>query len=206
MYWTIQHQSILDIFFEQGEYEPDFSLSPVSEYMRGPYSFVLNHFNALNPTLGKHKGLIFCFDDTPEHRLSSLDDVEDFLSSKMRWDFIRKLGINDDMFESGEYSLLLLDNYPQDMFTLPIDTSYFVELGGYLDSEGNMIPSDSQVEDLIARLGNNWREGNRFYGWMLPSTVAGIASSPSNIMQYHLPYIHKENLVMSISLKKALEQ
>ena len=204
MFWTIQHRSIVDTILDWELYEPDFSLSPVSDWMRGPYSFVLNQFNALNPTLGKQKGLIFCFDDNPDHRLSSVGDVEDFLSSPMRRSYLKKVGINDDMFESGEYNLLLLDNYPEDMFTLPIDTALFMELGGDLDSEGN-VPSDSRKKDQIVELGNNWKDGNKFLGWTLPS-VAGFSSSPSNVLQYHLPYITKKNFGMSIPLSMVVEQ
>lgn len=204
MYWTIQHNSILESVLERGVYEPDFALSPVSEAMKGSYFFILNYFNTLNLNLEKHNGLIFCFDDTPERRLNNIDDVRAFLSSGMRRRFIYKAGINDDMFDCDEYSVFALDKYPEGLYTLPIDTSYFVALSDYLNDEG-MISRDSPAKELVIKLGNSWVNGDRFLGWMLPSTVNGMFSSPSNIMQYHLPYISNKNLVYSVPLCKVVE-
>ena len=196
MFWTIQHRAVLEIIRRDGIYRPDFSLSGKPYGLEGSYSFVLNGFNLLNPQIVRSQGLVFSFDDAPERRLESIGDVREFFSVSMRREFITKSGMNEDLFDSDDYVLIQLDEYDEDIYTLPLDVSYFVWMSDYLDADGRLLSrSFQEADNLLFNLLVCWNQGNHFLGWMLPSTAGYIPGKPSNMMQYHLPWIESTNIV-----------
>lgn len=202
MFWTIQHKVVLDAINSDGIYKPDFSLSQKPYGFVGVYSFILNSFNLLNPQLEKRKGLVFSFDDAQERTLESVADVKKFFSNITRRSFICKSGVNEDVFENDDYFLLQLNNYSDEIYTLPLDISYFVYLSDCLDKSGRLLSYDYyEANEIIMNILTSWNQGNYFWKWMYPSTVSGIASKPSNIMQYHLPWIVASNIMKVFPIK-----
>lgn len=195
MFWTIQNRDVLEIIRRDGTYKPDFSLSGKPDGLQGSYSFILNSFNLLNPHLEKGNGLVYAFDDAPERPLESIEAVKKFFSVLIRRSFVVKAGVNEDLFDRDDYFLLQLDGYDEEIYTLPLDISYFVWLSDYLDADGRLISYRfSDANKILQNLLVRWNQGNHFLGWMLPSTASYAIGEPSNIVQYHLPWIRKSNI------------
>lgn len=196
MFWTLQHNNVLKIVEEKGIYAPDFTKARITSGFDGAYSFVLNAFNMLNPQLPqKALGLVFCFDNSQEIPLRSIEEVRDFLETGNRVNFIQKAGVNAGTLKRGNYSLLCLDGYSKDIYTLPLDIAWFVSISEYLNPDGRMRSSYSPIGCCLKAMLTCWNQNNLFYGWKNPSTVFGQLFPPSNIMQYHLPFICEDNIV-----------
>lgn len=172
-FWTIQEENILTIIEKQRTYYPDIYKSRYLD-SKSLYNLVLNSFNTLNNM--NIKGLIFAFAKNNQGspvQIENIDAFETFIKQN-----ISVVGYFLKALTSK--SIILELNYTQDFNPIYIDFNDFQYL---------MPPCiNDNLKNIIT---NNIKLG-QFNPLILPCQV----------VQAHLPYIKRENIVNTYSMFK----
>lgn len=175
-HWTVQKKIIVNKIKKEGVYYPEFSKS---DYIKAfgdntpLYSFVLDSFNRINST--SYSGLIFSFSN------SSLENSWDFDVFDEFKEFIKcKSSIIGPLWTDliNKDCVILELNYDEKINSIPIDINDFQ----YLMSPFIRIPEYNALDTEL--LIDSIRNGEY-----------NISKMPSGIIQKHLPYISKENII-----------
>lgn len=211
--WTVQNKSIVEMIRKNGEYFPSFDESRKSSTFiseNAPlailYDDLLKKFNALNNS--DYKGLVFAFDGVYDgyfynkssgQRAETFDDFKEHLTVgkdaiKGLW---KHLGREDNR--------ILLLKYDKVFKPLPIDINHFQELMPLPITEEEKISDikESLLNSLgidIGILGKQPEDEEDIYKVLLSKYFSrGMMNKEpcinSGIIQIHLPYIKKENVV-----------
>ena len=170
--WTIQNGAVVETLLRDGFYQPDFSKSSylaAIPKLEPLYDMLLSSFNRVNGC--DLPGLVFAMTDA-EREIPDGNAFLDFLHlrSPAIGSMTKRL-INDNSFA------LELD-YAMNFNPLLIDINDFQ----FLMPPVTMVPP--YTEETFERILDNLQNG-RFE----PSVF------PSGVIQFHLPYIRKENVV-----------
>ena len=189
-YWTFQKREIVEEIEHQGIYCADFSYNKEKEFLENSYKLALLGFKACNPRFNFLNGLIFTFGSCIESPFENIDEVKTFFKEEPdALCFIKKR--NED-FNPEDYELLQLTGY-QDIITMPVDIPFFTAME---DLDFDFL-EDGRV-NLVGIKNSYGKDTQTIYN-MLNSWLQGIYpgkfSTLYNIIQYHLPYIGKENII-----------
>lgn len=200
MFWTIQHKSVIDEIERDGIYRPDFSFS--NPNYPGTYSLLLRVADYLNPSYQPLKGLIFTFDDSLAHPLTTLSDVKTFFQgNSTRQHFIDK-NLDCRLFCSTEHYILALDELAG-FNSMPLDIALFTALSDCVDNNGKF-PQFAR-NDMEASVNQKWNKavdlwlnGDFFSEWLLPRSP----TMKMNILERHLPFITIDQVVLKKRIDK----
>lgn len=175
-FWTIQTKDVLEIIQKEGIYRPDFSKSRylgMNRELNDLYYFILQSFNSQNQK--DLKGLIFAFarsDNKSIYPIGSIDEFKSFMESKkaVLGSFWKNLDQNN--------SIIMELNYEERFNPIFMDINDFQ----FLMPPIMLLPP--YTKNSILRI-----QQDIVYG------QTSVSEFPSNVMQAHLPYIEKENIV-----------
>ena len=192
-YWSFQKQEVLDVINKEGVFFPDFSYKQNPSYLNNSYNLALGLFKRYNPSFADSNGVVFSFDRDIDNPFQTAGEIKEFFRNGTMAQFIRKA---DDQTPVSNYKLLQLANY-HDINTVPVDIALFVGFSS-LDisiKDGALQFNQFQAESIFGKSGeyifdmlSNWFSGN-YSGPMYQGPIA------KNILQHHLPFIKKENIV-----------
>lgn len=181
-YWTVQSKDVLDKILTDGMYQPDFSQSAYprkfnhSELEKGlfeVYAHVLKAFNHINGV--ELPGVVFAFLQSDGEHIYSIDTVAEFVTFIMSKEYaLGGYWANIDK----ENSVLMELEYENNFNPILVDFNDFQ----YIMPPLMQMPP--YTEDSFLRIAEDIE-----YGRITPSEF------PSNIIQAHLPWIKKENLL-----------
>lgn len=181
-YWTVQSKDVLDKVLADGVYQPDFSQSTYprkfnqSEMEKGlyeVYAHVLKAFNYVNDI--NIPGVVFAFLQSDGEHIASIDTVAEFITFIMNKESaIRGYWTNIDK----ENSVLMELEYDNNFNPIMVDFNDFQ----YIMPPVMQMPP--YTEHSFLRIVDDIK-----YGRITPSEF------PSNIIQAHLPWIKRENLL-----------
>ena len=175
-FWTIQTRNVLDTIQKKGLYQPDFSISRYLELNRELdelYAMILDSFNRINNT--NLPGVVFAFSqriDSTIYPIESIEEFKAFINDKKAalLSFWRHL--------DKENSVIMELDYENDFNPIYIDLNDFQ----FLMPPLMLLPPYTQ--DSVRRILRDL-----YLGQITPSEL------PSYVIQSHLPYIEKKNLV-----------
>ena len=206
VYWTIQHKKVIDILNGQGEYFPNFAMSPQTH--RDVYDRLLYTFNEINGT--SYNGLVFCIakDCRTKGSLSFEDEVEFFNYMMARSGVLQALN-------NGFYTLL--DN---DHLLCRIETGKFDNLYLCLVDFWNFIMM--MPDEAAARVSRDNYEMCRLFNpifeniayadfvelsWKMMRERAILRPlMSSTILQATIPYLEKDMLKGTYSLSELADE
>lgn len=175
-FWTVQSTKVVDEIFRLGLYLPDFAKSSylkLNPNLTGLYRLVLDSFNYNNSC--DYNGLIFSFMKYSGLDISEIENYAEFKNLIIsKEDVIQSLW---NHYMHGKYAILELE-YREDFSLLPIDINDFQFL------MPPVIIIEPYVEGDVQLFAENISKGV-----MIPSPLY------SGIVQVHLPYIKRENVV-----------
>lgn len=177
-FWTVQPKEVLDIIMKEDIYIADFKkstyLQELPELM-DLYSLFLESFNAHNDT--NLPGLVFAFAQSNDSNLFEIPDIESFQQLMIEkepavggfWNAITKKGacILELEYNVEEFNPIFID-FNDFQFLMPPIT----------------VPLPPYTEPDIARLVEHVHNG-----------TVETSIFPSYVMQAHLPFIRKENII-----------
>lgn len=177
-YWTIQTKSVMKMIEEDGIYQPDFNRSRYlnnNAKLKDLYYIILNSFNRINKT--NLPGVVFSFAKRENDRIYSIKTIEEFE------DFIKtKREVINSFWEEidKENSVIIELDYADDFNPIFIDINDFQ----FLMPPFCVLPPYS-IESFD-RILTDIQHGNITF-----------SEFPSYVIQAHLPYIGKQNVVMT---------
>lgn len=175
-FWTVQSRRVIDIIQKEGTYQPDFKQSRYlneRKDLNDLYSVILQSFNNIN---GKDlPGIIYAFLKSDGARIYSIEtfaEFESFIKSKKNvikyfWESLRK----DD-------SVIIELDYEKTFNPIFIDINDFQFL---MPPIMILYP---YTEESKSRILNDIEKGQ-----------ITASEFQSNVIQAHLPYIEKQNIV-----------
>lgn len=175
-FWTIQTKDVIESIQENEIYQPDFNSSRylhINKKLSDLYSVILKSFNQINKK--ELPGIIFAFAKSDNNRIYSIntiDEFEEFIKSKQAviggfWEQLDK-----------EKSMVIELNYENNFNPLFIDINDFQ----FLMPPIMLVPPYTQ--ESINRILRDIMQGQ-----------ITVSEFPSNVIQAHLPYIEKRNVV-----------
>jgi len=175
-FWTIQTKEVLEIIQRDGIYQPDFRKSRYlneNEALSDLYYFILQSFNY--PNQKNLQGLIFSFarsDDRAIYPIGTIEEFYSFIQSKKAaiGSFLKNINKNN--------SVIMELNYTESFNPIFIDMNDFQ----FLMPPIMLLPP--YTKESLLRIQQNIINGQ-----------ITVSEFPSNVIQAHLPYIKKENIV-----------
>ncbi len=175
-FWTIQTREVLEMIQKDGVYQPDFSKSRYlneNEALNDLYYFILQAFNSQNQK--NLRGLIFAFarsDDRSIYPIGTIEEFYSFMQSKkaVLGGFLKNIDKNN--------SVIMELNYTESFNPIFIDINDFQ----FLMPPIMLLPP--YTKESLLRIQRNIIQGQ-----------ITVSEFPSNVIQAHLPYIKKENIV-----------
>lgn len=175
--WTIQTKDVVEIIQKKGVYQPDFSCSRylhTNQDLSVLYSIILQSFNQINKE--DLPGIIFAFAKSDNKRIYSIltiEEFEEFIKSKQAvisgfWKHLDK-----------ENSVIMELNYYEEDFN-PI----FIDINDFQFLMPPVMLLYPYTQESI----------NRILGDIIRGQIT-VSEFPSNVIQAHLPYITKRNLI-----------
>lgn len=175
-FWTIQNKRVIEIINKEGIYKPDFSYSGYLEEieeLRDLYSLILKAFNDINDS--DLSGVVFSFAKCEDNWIKPIETIvefKEFIKSKHAviasyWNHIDKAN-----------SVLIELEFEEDFNPIFIDINDFQFL---MPPIMLMYP---YTEESI----------NRIIRSIMTGRIT-VSEFPSNVIQAHLPYIEKKNVV-----------
>lgn len=180
-FWTVQKRAVLDKVLKTGYYQPNFEKSGYAqeiEHLDGLYGFVLQAFNKNNRS--DLPGLIFAFAATDNEQIYEFLDIEAFHAYMCD----HKAAIQSLWKKLAREDVVILELEYEDNFNpLFIDINDFQ----FLMPPVMLMPPYTQEDPqrLINLLDN---------GQVAPSLAC------SGIMQAHLPFITRKNLLAAYEM------
>lgn len=179
-FWTIQSKEVMDIIESENAYYPDFSKSRYvlnKKPMNSLYSFVLNSFNSVNHE--SYKGVVFSFVKLNNNGIVAFKSSNEFSSYiKQKKNIVGQtwscFSRNSKILEIDlidDFNPLYID-FNDYQIIMPIDPITEILYGN---------PGGEYKDILMSNLQNGIFQ-------MTPNYACGL-------IQAHLPYIKKENIV-----------
>ena len=175
-FWTIQTKDVLEIIQKKGIYQPDFSKSrylDMNRELNDLYYFILQSFNSQNQK--DLKGLIFAFarsDNKAIYPIGSIEEFKSFMESK-------KAVIGSFWKNLDQNNSIIMELNSEERFN-PI----FIDINDFQFLMPPIMLLPPYTKNSILRI-----QQDIVYG------QTSVSEFPSNVMQAHLPYIEKENIV-----------
>ena len=175
-FWTIQTKDVIESIQEKGMYQPDFKSSrylQINKKLGDLYSVILDSFNHINKS--NLPGIIYAFAKSDNNRIYSIDNIEEFE------DFIKsKRAVIGGFWKQldKENSVIIELNYENNFNPIFIDVNDFQLL---MPPIMLLYPYTNESIDRILR--------------DITQGQITISEFPSNVIQAHLPYIEKRNIV-----------
>lgn len=177
-YWTIQKKSVLNKIEKEGVYYPEFSKSDYikeNKNLAEIFNLVLGSFNSINHS--NQSGLIFAFlysDNKDIFHFNSIDSFKILIQSKKDvvvyfWNKFK----NDD-------SVILELEYQESFNPIFIDVNDFQFLMPPVDLHPLLPYTNLDIDKLYESINKGVFISSKY---------------PSYLIQAHLPYIKKENIV-----------
>jgi hypothetical protein len=176
-FWTIQTKDVVEHILENGVYQPNFDRSrylQANESLAVLYSVILQSFNEINHT--DLPGVVFSFAKNDNNTIYSIDSIEEFEEFiKNKRNVLGSYWLHLDK----ENSVILELDYEDYSFN-PI----FIDLNDFQFLMPPFMVLPPYTEDSAARIVDNILQGR-----------ISISEFPSYVIQAHLPYIEKSNVV-----------
>ena len=175
-FWTIQTKSVMKTIQEEGIYQPDFIRSRYLDEnsdLKNLYYIILESFNQINKT--DLPGIVYSFAKSENNRICSIKTIEEFE------DFIKdKKAVIDSFWQhiDKENSVIIELDYENDFNPIFIDINDFQFLMPPL------VPLQPYSIESIGRILTDIQLGQ-----------ITVSEFPSDVIQAHLPYIGKQNVV-----------
>lgn len=175
-FWTIQTKDVVESIQEQGVYQPDFNNSrylQINEKLNDLYFVILQSFNQINKI--NLPGVVYAFAKSDNYRIYPINTFEEFKQ------FIK----SKQAVIGGFWNQLDKEN------------SVIFEL----DYEGNFNPIFIDINDfqflmppIMILPPYTQQSVNRILGDITQGRIT-VSEFPSNVIQAHLPYIEKRNVM-----------
>lgn len=175
-FWTIQTKDVMECIQEKGVYQPDFNSSRylhANKNLGILYSLILQSFNQINKQ--DLSGVVYAFAKSDNHRIYSINTMEEFK------EFIKsKQAVIGTFWKQldKENSVILELNYENDFNPIFIDINDFQ----FLMPPVMLLPP--YTKESINRIVADITQGR-----------ITLSEFPSNVIQAHLPYIEKRNVI-----------
>lgn len=175
-FWTIQTKDVIESIQEKGVYQPDFNSSRylhTNQNLSILYSVILQSFNQINKK--DLPGVIYAFAKSDNHRIYSINTIEEFE------EFIKsKQAVIGGFWKQldKENSVILELSYEDNFNPIFIDINDFQ----FLMPPVMLLPPYTQ--ESINRILRDITQGQ-----------ITLSEFPSNVIQAHLPYIEKRNII-----------
>lgn len=175
-FWTIQTKDVIESIQEKGVYQPDFNSSRylhTNQNLSTLYSVILQSFNQINKK--DLPGVIYAFAKSDNHRIYSINTIEEFE------EFIKsKQSVIGGFWKQldKENSVILELSYEDNFNPIFIDINDFQ----FLMPPVMLLPPYTQ--ESINRILRDITQGQ-----------ITLSEFPSNVIQAHLPYIEKRNII-----------
>lgn len=175
-FWTVQNKKVPKIIDKKGEYYPDFKKSDYLKKMpemEELYDFLLTSYNEANGM--DLSGVVYAFTYVDDMTIQSFDDYDEFKGFvESRADAVSSIW--DDIVRKDAVVMEL--EYELDFNPIAFDINDWQALMPPQVCEPPYLPDVfDEIEENIA------------------SGVSFVSRKPSYLMQAHLPYIKKENLL-----------
>lgn len=175
-FWTIQTKDVIESIQKNGVYQPDFNSSRylrTNNKLSDLYSVILQSFNQINKK--ELPGIIYAFaksDDSRIYPINTIEDFEAFIKDKQSviGEFWSELDINNSVVIELDYK----DNFN------PI----FIDINDFQFLMPPIMLLPPYTPNSINRILRNITQGQ-----------ITASEFPSNVIQAHLPYIEKRNIV-----------
>ena len=175
-FWTIQTKNVIDIIQEEGIYQPNFDYSRylnTNKNLKNLYSIILQSFNQINKT--DLSGIVFAFAKSDGNKIHSIKTIEEFEK------FIK----NKQEVINGFWNELDQDNFV--IIELDYDTGFnpiFIDINDFQFLMPPIRLIYPYTQESINKILTDIKMGQ-----------ITTSEFPSNVIQVHLPYIKKENVV-----------
>lgn len=188
-FWTIQTKSVIEIIQKEGAYQPNFGSSrylKTNKKLNDLYSVILQSFNQINKK--NLPGIVYAFAKSNNNTINSIETFDEFKkfinkNKQVIFGFWKALDKNNSIIIELDYE----DNFNpifidiNDFQSLMPENKKSQDLTQFMKQLGipNLFTEDSK--EIIL---NNIKKGQ-----------FGISKLPSNVIQAHLPYIEKKNVI-----------
>ena len=175
-FWTVQTKDVIEIIQEKGVYQPDFNNSRylhINKNLSDLYSIILHSFNQINKK--DLPGVIFAFAKNDNNRICSIKTIEEFK------EFIKsKHAVIEGFWKQLEKdnSMIIELNYEDNFNPIFIDMNDFQ----FLMPPIMLLPP--YTAESINRILEDITQGQ-----------ICVSEFPSYVIQAHLPYIEKRNVI-----------
>lgn len=175
-FWTVQTRNVIKIIQEEGLYQPNFDSSRyinMNNKLNDLYYMILQSFNRINEK--DLPGIVYAFaksDDKGIHFIETAEEFERFIKNK-------KAVID------GFWKQLDKDNYV--IIELDYENNFnpiFIDINDFQFLMPPIILLPPYTEESIGRILRGINQGQ-----------ITISEFPSNVIQAHLPYIEKKNVI-----------
>ena len=175
-FWTIQTKNVIEIIQEEGIYQPDFDSSRylnTNNELNDLYSVILQSFNRINEK--DLPGIVYAFAKSDNNRIYSIETIEEFEK------FINnKQAVIDGFWKwlDKNNSVIIELDYENDFNPIFIDINDFQ----FLMPPFMLLPP--YTKESRSRILRDIKQGQ-----------ITVSEFQSNVIQAHLPYIEKKNVV-----------
>lgn len=175
-FWTIQNKSVIETIQKKGIYQPDFNSSrylEINQKLNDLYSVILQSFNRINKK--NLPGIVYAFAKSDNNRIYSIETIEEFEK------FIKiKQAVIDGFWKQ-------LDKDNSEIIELEYEDSFnpiFIDINDFQFLMPPIMLLPPYTEESINRILNDIKKGQ-----------ITASEFQSNVIQAHLPYIEKKNVV-----------
>lgn len=175
-FWTIQNKGVIEIIQKEEIYQPDFGRSRylrLNKNLNDLYRVILQSFNRINEK--ELPGIVYAFAKSDSNRIYSIETIEEFE------EFIKnKQAVIDGFWKQldKDNSVIIELDYEKNFNPIFIDINDFQ----FLMPPIMLLPP--YTEESISRILNDINQGQ-----------ITVSEFQSNVIQAHLPYIEKRNVV-----------
>lgn len=175
-FWTVQTKSVIEVIQKQGIYQPDFNSSRylnINKNLNDLYSVILQSFNQINNK--DLLGVIYAFAKSDSERISFIETIEEFEV------FIKnkKAVIGGFWTELDKDNSVIIELEYEENFN-PI----FIDINDFQFLMPPLMLLPPYTEESISRILKDIKTGQ-----------ITVSEFQSNVIQAHLPYIEKKNVV-----------
>ena len=175
-FWTVQKRNVMEIIKEKGEYQPDFSKSDYLKLvpqMKDLYELILEAFNVINSE--NVPGLIFAFTVSDNEKVYEIENIETFYAIIQE----KQAAIESLWKELCTQDVVIVElDYEEGFNPILVDINDFQFLIPPI-----VFPHPYTKSDFL-------RISKDIYNGKLKQSIF-----PSGIIQVHLPYIRRENII-----------
>ena len=175
-FWTIQTKRVIEIIEEEGIYQPDFNCSrylEINAKLVDLYSIILQSFNQINEM--NLSGIVYAFAKLEEDRICSINSIEEF----MKFIKSKRSVINGFWKQLDKDNSVIMELDYEGGFN-PI----FIDINDFQFLMPPIMMLYPYTPDSIKRILTDIRMGQ-----------ITTSELQSNVIQAHLPYIEKKNMV-----------